>query len=190
MFPIRKSGRVFAIMAFIIICTLIAIFHMSITYHMPLHLSFRLNPRSDTGESYIKPGISHTYITNTKHINSNYKDHEDLQSIFSHADNVTAMGHVILITMLNQAFLPFAFSWLCNTKYMDIHEQVLMVTTDNESYQQLQSMWPKVHTVFWQIDDSLREDLNYSHAGYLRYMMLRSGMLKELIIRNHDILLF
>ena len=30
----------------------------------------------------------------------------------------------LLVTLINKAYLPFALSWLCNTKDMGIHHQV------------------------------------------------------------------
>jgi len=30
----------------------------------------------------------------------------------------------LLVTLINNAYLPFTYSWLCNTKDMDVHKQV------------------------------------------------------------------
>ena len=34
----------------------------------------------------------------------------------------------LLVTLINRAYLPFAFSWLCNTEQMGIHKQVLLLS--------------------------------------------------------------
>lgn len=34
----------------------------------------------------------------------------------------------LLVTLINNAYLPFTYSWLCNTKNMGIHNQVREVT--------------------------------------------------------------
>ena len=141
----------------------------------------------------LQPGISDIYAsaeTGRQKAGLSGRALTDLRSIFHLAGEIKANGDVILITMVNQAFLPFAFSWLCNTKNMNVHKQVLLVATDKESYKQLREKWPKVRTAFWQLDDSLKGGLKYSHAGYVRYMMLRTDMLKELIVNKHEILLF
>ena len=33
----------------------------------------------------------------------------------------------LLVTLINNAYLPFTYSWLCNTKDMDVHKQVFTV---------------------------------------------------------------
>lgn len=51
-----------------------------------------------------------------------YGDMEDINKIVRTAKKM--MTQPVMISLVNDAFLSFVLSWLCNTKHMDIHHKV------------------------------------------------------------------
>lgn len=96
----------------------------------------------------------------------------------------------LLVTLVNNAYLPFTYSWLCNTKDMDVHKQVLLITTDTESKEKLNKLWPNVKVVAIRSETSSSGDQVYSHAGYVRLMIRRTQILLALLQNNIEIFLF
>ncbi|XP_061188411.1 uncharacterized protein LOC133196559 [Saccostrea echinata] len=94
----------------------------------------------------------------------------------------------LLVTLVNDAFLPFAFSWLCNTQGMGIHNQVLFITGDKESAKKINEKWPSVTAV--QLDGVHSGNQEYSHVGYVEMMVRRSEVLLEILEQNIPIFLF
>ncbi|OWF40399.1 uncharacterized protein LOC110463819 [Mizuhopecten yessoensis] len=95
----------------------------------------------------------------------------------------------VLVTLINDAYMSFTYSWLCNTKYMDIHKQVLFITTDTVSRDKLHKDWPEVSAVTLS-GLSLSGDQVYSHAGYVRLMVRRTEALLAMLNANLEIFLF
>lgn len=58
-----------------------------------------------------------------------YKLTEEKEDIAKILDVVKSMKHKkpLLVTLINNAYLPFTYSWLCNTKDMNIHKQVVII---------------------------------------------------------------
>ncbi|CAG2246998.1 unnamed protein product [Mytilus edulis] len=96
----------------------------------------------------------------------------------------------LLVTLINRAYLPFAFSWLCNTEQMGIHKQVLFITTDEESKDQLNKLWPKINVVAISGMSAVSTDQSYSHAGYIRLLIRRTQILLDILQNNIPIFLF
>lgn len=96
----------------------------------------------------------------------------------------------VLVTLINNAYLPFVYSWLCNTIYMNIHEQVLFITTDETSKNRLIQDWPRVNVVSLPVDNSLNGNQAYSKVGYVKLMVKRTEILNSLLMNNIEILLF
>ena len=94
----------------------------------------------------------------------------------------------LLVTLVNDAFLPFTLSWLCNTRDMGIHSQVLFITGDSESTQRIKGSWPEVGAV--QIDGVHPGDQEYSRVGYVELMVRRSEILLQILEKNIPIFLF
>lgn len=94
----------------------------------------------------------------------------------------------LLVTLVNDAFLPFAFSWLCNTQSMGVHNQVLLITGDNESAKKIQEKWPEVTAV--QLEGVHSGHQEYSHVGYVELMVRRSEFILEILAKNIPIFLF
>ncbi|XP_071179339.1 uncharacterized protein [Mytilus edulis] len=120
-----------------------------------------------------------------------YKPTEEKEDIAKILDVVKSMKHKkpLLVTLINNAYLPFTYSWLCNTKDMNIHKQVLLITTDSESKDHLNTLWPDVKVVAIS-GMSSKGDQTYSHAGYVRLMIRRTQILLKMLQNNIEIFLF
>ncbi|WAR01410.1 RGXT1-like protein [Mya arenaria] len=109
--------------------------------------------------------------------------------IVSVAKRVSKHNGTVLVTMINDAYLSFTYSWLCNTKDMDIHKSVLIITTDESSKTKLTRDWPDV-TVFSMDMTGSKGDQTYSHAGYVRIMVKRTEMLLAILMADLEIFVF
>lgn len=113
----------------------------------------------------------------------------DTNPLLSAALRISKGGReALLITLVNDAFLPFTFSWLCNTQGMGIHNQVLFITGDSESAMKINQKWPEVTAI--QINGVHSGNQEYSHVGYVEMMVRRSEILLEILERNIPIFLF
>lgn len=115
--------------------------------------------------------------------NNNGKSLEEL------ALNIFRKHNLVLVSVINRAYLPFASSWLCNTEPFGIHKQVLIFTTDAESRLSLQHRWPGVTIVSLNVS-SLSEDQAYREAGYVRVTVERARCINRLLNIGVRILLF
>lgn len=106
------------------------------------------------------------------------------------AKNIMAKRQPVLVTLINNAYLPFVYSWLCNTIYMNIHEQILFITTDGQSKIRLNKDWPRVNVVSLPEETALNDNQAYSKVGYVKLMVKRTEILNSLLINNIEILLF
>lgn len=98
-------------------------------------------------------------------------------------------NNTVLVTLINDAYMSFTYSWLCNTKNMDIHRQVLFITTDTVSRDKLHKDWPEVSAITLP-SLSLSGDQVYSHAGYVRLMVRRTEALLAILNADVEIFLF
>ena len=106
------------------------------------------------------------------------------------AKEINARGLPVLFTLINNAYLPFTYSWLCNTKNMGIHHQVLFITTDDHSERKLKKDWPAVTAVTLNDLNVLNSDQEYSKAGYVRLMVRRTEIILALLNQGITMLLF
>ncbi|XP_071094444.1 uncharacterized protein [Haliotis cracherodii] len=146
---------------------------------------------------------SHFFLHSSKHKKLMHKN--DFQQIMS--DDVSYHGESdqsekilqiaqkitdgpVLITIINDAYLPFTHSWLCNTKYMGIHKQVLIIVTDKLSRDTLTRLWPDIHVFLIPGAEGFSGDQVYSHVGYVRIMIRRTTIILELLKNQVELLLF
>ncbi|XP_067648679.1 uncharacterized protein [Haliotis asinina] len=117
-----------------------------------------------------------------------HKEYKQSNSILQIAQAIT--GGPVLITIINDAYLPFTHSWLCNTKYMGIHKQVLIIVTDKPTRDTLTWMWPDIHVALMPGGQEFSGDQNYSHVGYVRLMIRRTEVILDLLKDQVEVLLF
>lgn len=118
---------------------------------------------------------------------SNVEIEED--ELISVAKKVASHNRTVLVTMVNDAYLPFTYSWLCNTKDMDIHKSVLIITTDETSKINLERDWHDISVVSMQMLSSGGDQV-YSQAGYVKIMVKRTEMLLSILMADMEIFLF
>ncbi|XP_033748723.1 uncharacterized protein LOC117333510 [Pecten maximus] len=111
------------------------------------------------------------------------------QEIVRHGHDIMKKSDVVLFGMLNEAYIPFTYSWLCNTKPMGIHASVLLLTMDTNSTDLLKRDWPEVHTIHLAVGD-FKGDQEYSKAGYVKMMNLRTQAINLLLRNKIPLLLF
>ncbi|KAK3083608.1 hypothetical protein FSP39_000215 [Pinctada imbricata] len=113
----------------------------------------------------------------------------DKEKVLAAARRVTVNGNTLLVSFINYAYLPFAYSWLCNTKGMNIHHKVLIIASDEETEKDLKKKRPEIETVSisgFKINGPQR----YTRAGYVRIGIKRTEVLNWILQDNIGIFLF
>lgn len=105
------------------------------------------------------------------------------------AKKISMAFRTVMVTMVNDAYLPFTYSWLCNTKTMGIHKSVLIITTDKISKDNLTRDWPEISVVAMDLPNS-GGDQAYSHVGYVKIMIKRTEMLLSIVMADVEMFLF
>ncbi|XP_045171339.1 uncharacterized protein LOC123533659 [Mercenaria mercenaria] len=119
------------------------------------------------------------------HSNVIIEDENDLLSV---ARKISSYNRTVLVTMVNDAYLKFTYSWLCNTKNMGIHKSVLIITTDQVSKDNLTRDWPEVSVVA--MDMKLKGDQTYSKVGYVKIMVKRTEMILSILMADIEVFVF
>lgn len=96
---------------------------------------------------------------------------------------------LVMISIINDAFLPFTFSWMCNTKNMNIHERIIFITTDAYSKENLNRHWKKSKSVYIP-SLHLHGNQSFSKVGYVKLMNLRTQLILQLLLENINVFLF
>lgn len=104
------------------------------------------------------------------------------------AKEISQGNKTVLLCVVNDAYLRIAYNWLCNTKYMGVHDSVLLITTDPSSQNKLKKDWPSLNIV--NVDFDIPQDNQfYSHVGYLKIMILRTKIIVSVLTAGIDIML-
>ncbi|CAH1786533.1 unnamed protein product, partial [Owenia fusiformis] len=110
--------------------------------------------------------------------------------VIQKAMEISSTRGIVAVTVVNDAYIPLTYSWLCNTAKMSVHDKVLIIATDVAAWKKLQSRWPTVESVLIHFDDELNAKLTYNEVRYLRYMLKRTELLLQLINSDVEFLLF
>nr|KAG5686858.1 hypothetical protein BaRGS_003548 [Batillaria attramentaria]KAG5701083.1 hypothetical protein BaRGS_008804 [Batillaria attramentaria] len=97
--------------------------------------------------------------------------------------------NLVMVTLVNEAFLPFVNSWMCNTEPLEIHHKLLFLTTDAETKQKLLGRWPEVKVVALALPD-LRGKQSYHDVGYMRLMIQRLHIVVSLLEAGLSLFMF
>ena len=112
---------------------------------------------------------------------------DDRKRLLKAVRKIAVTGNVILVAFINNAYLPFAYSWLCNTKDMDVHDKLLIIASDSETEKGLKKNRPDIATL--SINGfEMKGNQVYSHVGYVRIGIKRTQILN--IILQTDIGIF
>ena len=156
----------------------ITIIAVIVTLFMGLYVVF-------TWESYPESKVPENKVT----LNTDSNSAKSNPEVIAAAKEISKNSRTVLVTMVNDAYLPFTYSWLCNTKLMDIHDSVLIITTDEASKDKLTRDWPEIHVVAMDIGN-VGGDQVYSHVGYVEIMIRRTEMLLDIVMADVEIFLF
>ncbi|CAC5393657.1 unnamed protein product [Mytilus coruscus] len=91
----------------------------------------------------------------------------------------------VLITLVNDGYVNLVKSWICNTKHMGFHKQVIMIVTSPQGTDEIKKLSPDVTVVALNVDQSMNGHQEYSHVGYLKIMVLRTQI--QLALLQNDI---
>lgn len=111
------------------------------------------------------------------------------KTLINIADQIKTNAGVILLAMVNDAFITMTNSWLCNVKPFGIHKHVLFITTDKNSQKMIKYYWPDVAAVYIATLD-IHGDQEYSKVGYVKMMHLRTQIIRVLLEHGFTLLLF
>lgn len=144
------------------------------------------NRLSETGKIFITEELvpNHNEFTYQAEVHQQGDD-----PLLDAAKKISQKNLTVLVTLINDAYIPFTYSWLCNTKYMNIHKQVLIISSDEKSTEKLKLDWPEISVVYLK-GLSSNGDQVYSHAGYVRLMIKRTEALLKLLENNIEMFLF
>ena len=102
------------------------------------------------------------------------------------ANRIKSEGNIIGICVINDAFVPFTYHWLCNTRYMNVHSRVVFVATDAEAYRKMKENEFGVTTLYMPYPAGLEGNLNYGQTGYYRSILYRSEFFLALLKNKVD----
>lgn len=135
----------------------------------------------------VKPGNSFDL-----NLNLNHSSDTKWVQLIKEAESVQKSSYPVMITLINEAYLPFAYNWLCNTARMDIHKHVVFLTTDVNTKQSLKANWSNLRAVAIASKNGseIYESQEYSHVGYVKLMAERTEAILALLLHKIEILLF
>lgn len=122
-------------------------------------------------------GSTHDVLEENKVTEPHYST---LNEVMEVAKAIGAKHKTILVSVINDGFIPFVFSWLCNTKDMNIHTSVLVITTDMQTVKVLRRDWPNVNAVAIELNVPSGNQ-KYSRVGYVKIMVKRAEILLEIL---------
>lgn len=120
-------------------------------------------------------------------VNSVVEVKQEDEIVFSSAEHVLheakgigAKHKTVLISVINDGYIPFLYSWLCNTQQMGVQDSVLVITTDLQTVKILRRDWPDVHAVA--VDLKVPPgNQGYSRVGYVKIMVKRAEILLDIL---------
>ncbi|XP_045216126.2 uncharacterized protein LOC123566248 [Mercenaria mercenaria] len=122
-------------------------------------------------------------------INSNTLQYNTMEDIINVARNIQKYHNVVLVSVINDAYLPFAYSWLCNTVEMDVHKSVLIITFNTQIRDNLITNWKKINVFALDIEMPSGDQI-YSRAGYVKIMIRRTQIMYSILQADINLLLF
>ena len=114
---------------------------------------------------------------------------EDKTRVLAAARRIAESGKTLLISFINDAYLPFTYSWLCNTEEMGIHDQILIIVADKETEQSLKQKRPEISTVSINGFD-MKGNQTYTRVGYVRIGIKRTQILNWILQDGIGLFLF
>lgn len=104
---------------------------------------------------------------------------------------IAKTGDIVAMTVTNINDIPLTFNWLCNTKPLHVHHNLVIVATDREAFGKLKRHWPQVKSVLFDHEERLQEKHNYvDNAGYSKLLTMISEFINESLQKGVEVLCF
>jgi hypothetical protein len=163
---------------------------------MKTHVQIYDKPCTNIAEDYIRVICStDKYKQNTSRNVHTMKSDISSESeavkrqLISVASEMTLERNMVLFTVVNDAYMPFVNSWLCNTKTMNIHKSVLIATTDALTRETLKTRWPEINVISLDMG-TLSGNQTFGTIGYMKLIIKRAEMVLVLLLANIDVFIF
>ncbi|XP_045183706.2 uncharacterized protein LOC123542116 [Mercenaria mercenaria] len=79
-----------------------------------------------------------------QHLQDTKKKFADIVKLAETILNSNKKWKIVLLTFVDEDNTAFANSWLCNTKYLDLHSSLILVTYGRESKEFMDKNWPGI----------------------------------------------
>lgn len=152
---------------------------------------------SPSENSNMEIGDAEQYFDQSKHFSLYIKYFETVKrengttELIQLAKDIQRKHGVVMVSIINEAFLSFTFSWMCNTEGMNIHDHIIYITTDSQSKKMLDLHWKKTNSKSIYIPSlNLHGDQEYSKVGYVKMMNFRTQLILLMLINNVTVFLF
>lgn len=90
-------------------------------------------------------------------------------------------GKIPYIALVNSGYINLTLNWLCNTRDMFVHDQVIIVATDDVTYDTLRHLWPTIKIYRHQTKKNLKKNYDYDSKGYRLILLERIQLFLELL---------
>lgn len=154
-----------------------------VIFKLKVLLESQYDPFIHVQATYRKQNLSEfdIYLNGVRELNGTAE-------LLKNAKEIQAKHGLVMIAIINDAFLPFTLSWMCNTKDMNIHDHIIYITTDEYSKGKLSKTWrsksvyiPSLH---------LSGNQSFSKVGYVKLMNLRTQMILLMLVEHINVFLF
>ena len=102
---------------------------------------------------------------------------------------IARKGTPILVGFANNRYLPFVYSWLCNTRNMGVQDTVLIITADEETENAIKRKRPDLAVVTLS-GINIKGDHDHQSPGYTEITVKRTQVIYFLLHLNVAVLLF
>lgn len=112
---------------------------------------------------------------------------QQIKFVMRHVHHIKTIP--LMVTLVNDGYIPIALNWLCHTEHFSIHNQILVITTDQKVMEQLSQASPNI-TIVVLGSNFITGDQKHGHVGYIRLLLWRTQILNELVQNGIQTLLF
>lgn len=114
----------------------------------------------------------------------------DKKNVVRKAKRIASNYGMVMLTFMNKAFVPFLTNWMCHTKGLVNHSQVLVVVTDESVYKGIVTRYPSLTVMFLNAFNKVNGKQRYCSAGFMRVGIYRSRVVNWIIQENIPVFLF
>eukprot|EP01127_Copromyxa_protea_P010165 TRINITY_DN2453_c0_g1_i12.p1 TRINITY_DN2453_c0_g1~~TRINITY_DN2453_c0_g1_i12.p1 ORF type:complete len:361 (+),score=52.51 TRINITY_DN2453_c0_g1_i12:168-1250(+) len=97
---------------------------------------------------------------------------------------------IVAITMVNSGFIETTQSWFCNVAYMGLTPHVLIIATDDVSYEELSNNNLGFTIGYFPTSNAYQGSLSFGSSDYVNWLKFRTELLVRLLENEIGFLLF